>query len=184
MTPIFLVALFVGLASGTVVMWRGVERYDRRAPKADRFGRELPPGRVGHLVPVGSAGLLGFGTAGYLLTAYSTLPNEGILAISFAVALFGGFAAFLLVARWVSPAAQQPLEDERFSLQGFPARVVRAIDEREFGEIAYEAGGRSVTVRARSSENSQIPAGTDVAIERLEDGIAYVELWSAVEKRL
>jgi hypothetical protein len=39
-------------------------------------------------------------------------------------------------------------------------------------------------MRARSLDGTGIPPGTDIAIERLEDGIAYVELWSQVEERL
>jgi len=41
-----------------------------------------------------------------------------------------------------------------------------------------------VTIRARSIDGSGIPSGTEVAIERLEEGVAYVELWSHVEERL
>ena len=33
-------------------------------------------------------------------------------------------------------------------------------------------------------EGATITAGTEVVIERIEDGIAYVELWSNIEREL
>jgi hypothetical protein len=39
-------------------------------------------------------------------------------------------------------------------------------------------------VRARSWDGAPIDAGADVAIERVEGGVAYVERWAQVEARL
>jgi membrane protein implicated in regulation of membrane protease activity len=74
--------------------------------------------------------------------------------------------------------------DDRYLLQGHPASVTRGIPADGEGEIVYEADGRSWTVRARSWDGAPIGAGTEVAIERVEDGVAYVEAWAEVEARL
>jgi membrane protein implicated in regulation of membrane protease activity len=76
------------------------------------------------------------------------------------------------------------VEDARYLLQGHPATVTAAIDRAGEGEIAYEADGRRWTVRARSWDGAPLVAGTDVAIERVEGGVAYVEGWAEVETRL
>jgi hypothetical protein len=39
-------------------------------------------------------------------------------------------------------------------------------------------------VRARTIDGSAIAAGEEVCIERLDDGVAFVELWAIVEQRL
>jgi membrane protein implicated in regulation of membrane protease activity len=69
-------------------------------------------------------------------------------------------------------------------MQGHPAAVTRAIPEGGEGEIAYEADGRRWTVAARSWDGAAIEAGAEVAIERVEGGVAYVEQWALVEARL
>ncbi len=184
MSVLFLVVLFVGLALGAAVMWRGVERYDRRSPATDSYGRELPSQPVTLLVPVGAATFLCFGAVGYQVLRHSTLGSLPTLGIAFAAGSIGAIAALMLVFRWAVPAAQRSPEDPRYSLQGFPGRVLVRIDAADKGEITYEANGRSVTIRARSLDGAGISAGTDIAIERLEDGVAYVELWSQVEERL
>ena len=50
--------------------------------------------------------------------------------------------------------------------------------------IRYEDAGAFVTTRARDIANHAIAAGEEVCIERVEDGVAHVELWSLVEERL
>jgi len=39
-------------------------------------------------------------------------------------------------------------------------------------------------VSARSLGTTLIPTGSDVVIDRIEDGVAFVEEWSVVEQRL
>jgi len=183
MSTLFLIALFLGLAFGSVVMWRGVERYDRRGPLADSFGRELPSQRVGNGILITAAAFLCFGAVGYLLLL-SQIRVGVATGIALASAPLGAWIAFHIVTRWIVPAARHSPEDPRYSLQGIPGTVVVGIDSSDNGQIAYEANGRSVQVRARSVDGVGIPAGVDVAIERLEDDIAYVEPWSRVEERL
>lgn len=183
MNALFLIALFLGLALGSVVMWRGVERYGN-APTTDAYGRELPAQFVILVIPAAAGFLLCFGAVGYQVLKHSTLGPLRSLGLAIIAATIGAILAVTLVARWAVPSAQRSPEDPRYSLQGFPGRVLAGIDAADEGEITYEVNGQSVRIPARSIDGTGIPAGVDIAIERLEDGVAYVELWSEVEERL
>jgi hypothetical protein len=78
-------------------------------------------------------------------------------------------------------------DDPRFQLQGHVAVVTEAIPAGGEGIIAYgelgELGNRR-SLRARSIDQQSIERGLEVCIERVEDGVAFVELWSLVEARL
>jgi hypothetical protein len=50
--------------------------------------------------------------------------------------------------------------------------------------IQYEDVGAAPTVRARDISGGAIAVGLEVCIERVEDGVAHVELWALVEERL
>ena len=96
--------------------------------------------------------------------------------------------AVLLVARWALPAVAAEVVDERYVLQGHPARVTRIVADGAGApsayEISYEEGGATHVLRARSLEGTVLAPGSEVVIERVEDGAAYVEAWSVVERRL
>jgi hypothetical protein len=64
--------------------------------------------------------------------------------------------------------------------------VTRAIGrtEQEAGEIEYQVDDVHYTVSALSLEGEPLAVGTEVVIERVENGHAYVEPWLQVEKRL
>ena len=89
-----------------------------------------------------------------------------------------------LIAGWAVPSAALHLEDPRFALQGHPARVSQSITASQAGEIFFEHDGTRRTVPAIGLEGAMIAAGTEVVIERIEGGIAYVELWSNIEREL
>jgi hypothetical protein len=67
---------------------------------------------------------------------------------------------------------------------GHLARVTKPIGEVEAGEIVYEVDGVPYTAAAMSLDGGAMETGTDVVIERVEDGVAHVEEWAHVEKRL
>jgi membrane protein implicated in regulation of membrane protease activity len=90
----------------------------------------------------------------------------------------------VLLAKWALPSARRDVVDARYLMQGHPATVVRAIPAGGVGEIAYEVDGHRWTLAARGWDDSAVAAGEDVAIDRVEDGVAYVEQWAAVEARL
>lgn len=67
---------------------------------------------------------------------------------------------------------------------GHFGRVTERIPTGGLGEIVYEHDGRAHTVPARTLEGRPADEGTEVVIERIEDGVAHVELWSTIEKEL
>jgi membrane protein implicated in regulation of membrane protease activity len=188
MSAVFVACFVVGLVLSVYVMLHGVER--RGAPSA------VPP----HEVRSGydpstepsamlnaqnaAAFVVAFGACGYLLTRLTTLGGGTTVAISMAAGVAFAVGSASLLAAWVIPGARSELVDERYLLQGHPAEVTRAIGQDADGEIVYEADGRRFAVVARSWDGAPIDAGTDVAIERVEGGIAFVERWAQVEARL
>ena len=75
-------------------------------------------------------------------------------------------------------------EDPRYVLQGHVAMVTSAIPAGGEGSIAIEEGGQSRSLRARTIDDSGVAVGQEVCIERVDDDVAYVEPWAAVEARL
>jgi hypothetical protein len=174
MTFLFLAAFIAGLLLGVRVMFFGAER---RRHSADGLPlRRSEPAIVGFL--------LMFGVAGYLLTRRGTVsPGAGALS----AALLGLVWAILVTRLAVATARLQPEhdpEDPRFAFQGHVAIVSAAIPADGEGTITFSDGGAQRTVRARTLDGSAIAEGEEVCIERLEDDVAFVELWAIVEQRL
>jgi hypothetical protein len=90
----------------------------------------------------------------------------------------------LIIAGWAVPSAEREVEDERFLLQGHFARVSRGIEREAPGEIIFEHEGRQHVLRAASLDGGAIAPDAEVVIERVEDGVAYVELWSTIAEQL
>jgi hypothetical protein len=88
------------------------------------------------------------------------------------------------VRRWATLAAEHDIVDERYLLQGHPAQVVSAIGPTEAGEIVYLVGGKRYATAAQSLDGTPVAVGTEVIIDRVEKGVAYVESWVEVEQRL
>jgi hypothetical protein len=189
MSVLFLACCLVGLLLAVYAMLYGVER--RRvsaspAPPHEATGSYDPaiePSPVFNLQVV-AALVVAFGLTGYLLTRFTALGVLQRTAIAGLLAAVSAGGAVLLIARWAIPGARDEAVDERFLLQGHPARVTQAIAGEQAGEIAYVADGRRHTVAARSLDGEALTVDTDVAIERVEDGVAYVEQWARVEERL
>ena len=175
MTYLFLAAFIAGLLLGVRVMFFGAERRQRRSADALPL-RRSEPAIVGFL--------LMFGVAGYLLTRRGTVsPGTGALI----AAVLGLVWAVLVTRLAVATARLQPEhdpEDPRFAFQGHVAIVSDAIPADGEGTITFSDGGSQRTVRARTIDGSAIAGGEEVCIERLEDDVAFVELWAIVEQRL
>jgi hypothetical protein len=181
MVPLFLTAFLGGLMLAVFAMLHGVDRRSARLP----FNVVVEPSATLNL-PLLAAAATWFGAAGYLLSRYTALGVAARLAIA---AVGGGVAALgalALIQRWALPGARREVVDERYLLQGLPARVTAAIGagETAAGSIAYEIDGTRHDVPAVSLDGSPVDANTDVVIERVEDGVAYVEAWDRVEQRL
>jgi hypothetical protein len=175
MTYLFLAAFIAGLLMAVRVMFFGAER--RRLVSADA----LPLRRS---EPAISGFLLMFGVAGYLLTRRGTMSPAAGAGIA---ALLGLVWAALVTRLAVATARLQPEhdpEDPRYVLQGHVAVVSTPIPSDGEGTITFSEAGAQRTVRARTIDGSAIAEGEEVCIERLEDDVAFVELWAIVEQRL
>ena len=184
---LFYLATFLsGLLLGVYVMIRGVERVGARGHslELDALGRPLGTSRMALTAPTVGAFATLLGITGYLLWRYTTLTTGLQLALGFGTALLGTVLATRAVSHWARQAATQDVVDERYLLQGHPAQVVIAIGPTQPGEIAYVVGGKRYATPAQSLDGTAVAAGTEVVIDRLEEGVAYVEPWVQVEQRL
>lgn len=188
MSVVFVTCFAVGLVLAVYVMFHGVER--RTAPSLvaphEAHGGHDPASEPSPIVNAQNAAALvvAFGACGYLLTRFTALGPVVIAVIAAVVAVGMAVASASLLAAWVIPGARREEVDERYLLQGHPARVTAAIGSSAEGAIVYEVDGKEFTVRARSWDDAPIDAGADVAIERVEGGVAFVERWAQVEARL
>ena len=173
MTLFFALFLLAGLLGGVVAMLGGIDRKQRHGAWVKYL----------NLPTAGAAAAL-FGIVGYPLAKYSSLGTAAMLAIAGASAIAAAAGMVALIAGWAVPSAALHGEDIRFALQGHPARVSQSISPGHTGEIFFEHDGARRTVPAVGLEGATIADGTEVVIERIEDGIAYVELWSNIEREL
>ena len=193
MLLLFLAALLLGLLLGVFAMLAGVERRTTSIEPADLAGpivtrESLAAAANGisarfHLPVIASFATV-FGTVGYPVSRYSTLrPGIQLLVASVAGAVAVA-AAVVLIARWAIPSARRDIPDERYLLQGTFAQVTDPIGQERAGRIALEMGGTLHAVQAVSLTGDSIDRGTEVVIERIEGDTAFVEPWTAVERRL
>jgi hypothetical protein len=102
-------------------------------------------------------------------------------------ALLGLVWALIVTRIAVATARLQPEhdpDDPRYVLQGHVALVSAAIPAEGEGAITIAEGAAPRRVRARTIDGSAIAEGEEVCIERIEDEVAFVELWATVEQRL
>ena len=186
MQLVYLLAFLAGLVLGVYAMIRGVERIGTRgrSPELDATGRPIGTPRFAFTAPTTGAFATVFGITGYLLWRYTALSVGTQLIIGLAAGLVGAVLATTAVARWATQAAEHDVVDERYLLQGHPAQVVSAIAATQTGEIAYLVGGKRYEVIAQSLDGTPVDVGTEVVIDRVENGVAYVEPWAQVEQRL
>ena len=185
-THLFLGFFLAGLVLGVGAMLFGVERKGKTAPRHP--GAEPPTIGARLTVPNVAAFATVFGAVGYLLHRYTILSLVAIVAVAAVLGVAGVVGAVLLVARWALPGVVAEVVDERYLLQGTPAKVTRVVGPGAGApsayEISYELEGRTHVLPARSLDDAPLAQGADVVIERVEEGYAYVEAWSVVERRL
>jgi len=181
-------SLFVtGLVLGVFAMLYGTERpiASAVAPHERRSEHDpaAEPSPLFNLASI-AACAVGFGLAGYLLSRYTAWHWGGRLAL----ALVAGGAAFtlqaLLISRWAIPGARADSIDQRFLLQGTLARVTGDAPAEGMGTLVYALDGQEYALPVRAIDGSALTAGVDVVIDRVENGVAYAELWTVVEQRL
>lgn len=170
---LFLATFAAGLGLAVYSMLQGVER--TRAAGGRR------PSAIFNAPTVSAFGII-LGAVGYLLVTRSALGIVAVLAISMAAAAAATTGMIILMARWALPYSGTATGDD--TMQGQLALVTSAISASSPGEIAFTANGLRQTLAAWSIQGSAIPRDTEVVIDTVQDGIARVELWSAVEQRL
>lgn len=171
-TP-FDAALLGGLVLAVRELARGVERV-----RASGTTLVVAP------IMIASGAIASGLTGGTLLRLGTAGPPAWMTAVVAGVS--GAIAARVLVKR----AAAMPVEDHeydpRFAMQGVPAMVTAAIaggDATGMIEVRDD-DGQVLRYPARGLDGASLAAGTEVGVERIEDGIAYVEAWAAIETRL
>lgn len=189
----FLASFLAGLLALVMFMLFGVERQQGTATVALTSGdpdawRRILAATQSARARIGLPGLAAFatlfGAVGYVLSRYTTLSLGSRLAIAIAAGAAALTLAVVLVARWAIPSARNEVVDERFLLQGHFATVTTSVPADGTGEIGYELEGVHLIAQARSLDGSAIQRDAEVVIERIEDGIAFVEPWVQVEQRI
>lgn len=175
---VFSLAAFIGgLVLAVFAMLHGVE-FARR-----RRNRSRKPSAFFNL-PTIAAFTAGFGAVGYPLASRTTLPVWGIVLIAIGGGTLAVTGMIILLAQWALRGLSAPQLTEDHEIQGQLAVVTKDITPAREGEISYEHMGKRKLVSARSLGAAIIPLGSDVVIDRIEDGVAFVEEWAVVEQRL
>lgn len=177
MTPlaiVFLIAFTASLVLAVIAMLHGVEYM--------RPNRTHAPSPFFNLPSYAAFGF-GFGVVGYPVATRTSLPVWAILLIALIAGALSVSGMITLLARWAlrdtSSAAAH--DDE---IQGQLAVVTRNIQSSTPGEISYESLGREVRIPAIAISAKQLPVGSEVVIDRIENGVALVEEWAVVEQRI
>jgi len=174
MRGLFEGSFIAGLLLGVYAMLNGVEQTPRPSGRR-RFSLNLPT-----IAGFATA----FGLAGWLLARFTVLSPATDLGLAAVVGVASAVGGIILVAGWMIPAARAEVVDARYELQGCVARVIEVRDDGRRGVIEYVDGTGRRTADAVGLDDAVLEAGSDVAIERIEGGVAYVEAWALVEARL
>jgi membrane protein implicated in regulation of membrane protease activity len=173
-TYTYLVSLIAGLLLAVRLMFFGAERL-RPVPGALPL-RRSEPAIVAFLVV--------FGLTGYLLSRYARLDGVSVVSLAAAFGVVCAAVATRLAIATARIVPEHDPDDPRYALQGHVGVVTVDIPANGEGSIRYEDKGSVHAVRARDIGNGALHAGQEVCIERIDDGVAYVELWALVEQRL
>ena len=193
MSFLFLASLLLGLVLGVIAMLVGVEKRPRFSTESTASS-SVPSGESVYTtsteisarfhLPIVAPFATAFGAAGYLLARYSTFGVAVRIVVPVVAGALAAAGVVVLVARWAIPSARRDIPDERYLWQGLPAQVTAAIDPGSPGRILVEVDGTRHAILAESLNGDSIDSGSDVVIERIENGTAFVEPWAAVERRL
>ncbi len=121
-----------------------------------------------------------FGATGYLLRSYDTRAFTSIV-VATVVGLLGAALAWAFLAK-ILWRGQTQLDPFNYRIEGTIARVSAPIRPGGTGEVIYMLDGKRRVDGARAEERELIVTGTDVAIVRFENGLAYVTSLLALEE--
>lgn len=172
---LFLIAFIAGLVLAVIAMLHGVE-YTRPV-------RSRAPSPFFNL-PAIAAFAVAVGAVGYPLASRTRLPAWGTILIAVVSGAAATAGMITLLARWALRGRSSEWEMDEQEIQGQLAMVTRDITAQAPGEITYEMLGRQITVAARAISDKKLIAGAEVVIDRIENGVAFVEEWAVVEQRI
>ena len=172
---IFLIVFIAGLVLAVIAMLHGVEHTRRQTSRAPSPFFNLP---------ALAAFAIGFGAVGYPLGSRTTLPTWSVLVIAAASGAAAISAMITLLASWALRGVAASSATDEHKIQGQLAVVTRDIAAVAPGEITYELLGREIKVPAKTLTAKPLSAGAEVVIDRIENGIAFVEEWAVVERRI
>lgn len=183
MIVLFLASLIVGLLIGVRAMLFGVERDSASVSVAYPDPSVTPT--VRYWIPVLSAFTTVFGLVGYLFLRFSELGAGPSTVAAVISGVLASWAVVRAVKQAVAFVPEHDPDDPRYVLQGHVAEVTARIEGETAGEIVFTIGeGETRRVPARGIEGARAEVGSEVVIEKIEDGMAYVEPWAIVEKRI
>ena len=183
MTAVFLAFFIGGLLLTVLFMLFGVERGSASVSVEYPDPSRRPEIRTLASTFAGFAAL--YGKVGYLLDTRTTLGMGAVIGIAVLAGIFGGWVVRSTVGKALAFVPEHDPDDPRYVIQGHVAEVTRAIDGDVEGEIVFSIGkGEVRRVPARGIEGSRAEVGSEVVIEKIEDGVAYVEPWAIVQERL
>lgn len=175
MIAIFVGLVFLGLIAAVRVMLYGVERQRADGDHSPRTFSASPALIASFCVVAGIVGYVA------LKAGVQPVPSVIGALVAAVVAAFGTARA---VAKWWTVVPEHDIDDARYVLQGSIGRIVTGIGAQSAGQVSLEGLSPQRVLPARSIDDQALAAGTEVVIERIEDGVAYVEDWASVEKRL
>ena len=175
MKYVFIGLVFAGLIFAVRIMLYGVERQRAAGDASPRTFSMVPALLASFSLVAGIAGYISIRAGSTSLIATLTAFASGAIAAA---------SAARLVSKWWAVVPEHDVDDERYVLQGSLGRVIREVTASTPGEISLESSGHKDRIPAKAVEDQHIAPGTEVVIERIENGVAYVEDWATVEKRL
>jgi hypothetical protein len=185
--PVALFALVAGLVLGVFTMLYGTERRVQPvvAPHERRSEHDpaAEPSPFFNRASVAAFAFC-FGLTAYLLTRYSAWSVPLQVIVAGAAGGLGMTLQSVLLARWAIPGARADAPDARYLLQGTLGRITQEVAPDGTGAMRYTLEGKEYDLPARSMDGRALAPGSDVVIDRVEDGVAYVESWAVVEQRL
>jgi hypothetical protein len=170
----FVAVFIIGLVLAVFAMLHGVEYL--------RPNRSRAPSPFFNF-PAIAAFCVGFGAVGYPVSTRTRLPAWSVVLIAVTSGAIVLIAMITLLAKWALRGVTDALGEEQ-EIQGQLAIVTSEITAESPGMISFEQLGATVSVAARALGGTSIPSGADVVIDRIENGIAFVEEWAVVEQRL
>jgi hypothetical protein len=169
----FLVVFITGLGVAVYSMLQGLAP----APGAGPLTRLLMK-----TAPSTAAFAVLFGAIGYLCTTHTSLTPWVVLLIATAGAAGSLTVSAPILVRLIARMRAEP--SGALEIEGQFAVVLSPVSDSAPGEIQFERDGRQFHHPALNLVPGELQPGQEVVIDRIEAGVAYVEDWGSVERRL